>query len=733
MEPDPRVEELLAGRVHETARERQQVLERYASRDWESLAPVEQTVRRLEYLQEADMAATYAGGAEASEIRSASADAAVIGEPVPRSTGDPGEIVFEKIIGHSEVMPIRFVHTGSRVARSIGRIVSRLGRRPIGTGFLVSPRLLLTNFHVLRTRADARADLVQFNYVARPDGSSDAPLEFEFQPDVLFLGSPIEDLDCALVAVEPINSKGIKLMQFGWTKLLGRVGKEHPGERVNVIHHPGGATKQVSLRENFVALILDRHLHYMTDTAPGSSGSPVFNDEWEVVALHHAGREITDRDEVELYRAALGGSRPAGTGADDTTVIVNEGVRISQIVEWLGREAEASTGEARALLDEALASAFEASPDAESRFGPRAVGGSPVTINITVGDGSDPAITTSHRTPSTDTPGLELFKGEGQRAVLRGLAYLQRRREGAYLPTSAERDDRKNEYYGDLPAAVEAGDLSGVELYDALHERISEAGGLTVAGAFPERLEGLEALHRSAAEGGALESTLMLEDAKYDRSRAHLYTWVDIHPDRMLHCIYTGTLIAPEQLLLKDLVTELDMSDDLPRRYRNNQFLNCEHVVPQSWFDEEPVPRADLHHLFVADGAANNYRSNSAYQMLENDPAAVAGPANLPEYIPEAGLKATDPKRFQPFESKSIVARATLYFLIAHKGKLKPTVVDQPEIDLLVEWSKESEPGEYEIHRNESILDIQHNRNPLIDFPGWVDHIDFSRGVGPSD
>lgn len=28
---------------------------------------------------------------------------------------------------------------------------------------------------------------------------------------------------------------------------------------------------------------------YLTDTLPHSSGSPVFNSEWEVVALHHAG------------------------------------------------------------------------------------------------------------------------------------------------------------------------------------------------------------------------------------------------------------------------------------------------------------------------------------------------------------------------------------------------------------------------------------------------------------
>jgi len=36
-------------------------------------------------------------------------------------------------------------------------------------------------------------------------------------------------------------------------------------------------------------------MHYRTPTDPGSSGSPVFNAKWEVVALHHAGSPATPR------------------------------------------------------------------------------------------------------------------------------------------------------------------------------------------------------------------------------------------------------------------------------------------------------------------------------------------------------------------------------------------------------------------------------------------------------
>jgi V8-like Glu-specific endopeptidase len=41
-----------------------------------------------------------------------------------------------------------------------------------------------------------------------------------------------------------------------------------------------------------VVNLFEHRLQYTTDTLPGSSGSPVFNDAWKVVALHHAGGNL---------------------------------------------------------------------------------------------------------------------------------------------------------------------------------------------------------------------------------------------------------------------------------------------------------------------------------------------------------------------------------------------------------------------------------------------------------
>ena len=75
------------------------------------------------------------------------------------------------------------------------------GQAWFGTGFLVSPRLLLTNNHVLPDRDVAAASRVEFNYQRSLDGSMARSVVFELDPDTLFVSSPVKELDFALVAI----------------------------------------------------------------------------------------------------------------------------------------------------------------------------------------------------------------------------------------------------------------------------------------------------------------------------------------------------------------------------------------------------------------------------------------------------------------------------------------------------------------------------------------------------
>ncbi|HRN57357.1 MAG TPA: serine protease, partial [Agriterribacter sp.] len=62
-----------------------------------------------------------------------------------------------------------------------------------------------------------------------------------------------------------------------------------PGERVYIIGHPAGGTLQLSFQDNLLLDHEDPRIHYRTPTTGGSSGSPVFNQQWELIGLHHAG------------------------------------------------------------------------------------------------------------------------------------------------------------------------------------------------------------------------------------------------------------------------------------------------------------------------------------------------------------------------------------------------------------------------------------------------------------
>jgi endonuclease G len=56
---------------------------------------------------------------------------------------------------------------------------------------------------------------------------------------------------------------------------------------VFIIQHPDGGPKMIGLSHNLVRHVDDDVLQYWTDTKAGSSGSPVFDNRWRVVGLHH--------------------------------------------------------------------------------------------------------------------------------------------------------------------------------------------------------------------------------------------------------------------------------------------------------------------------------------------------------------------------------------------------------------------------------------------------------------
>lgn len=108
-----------------------------------------------------------------------------------------------------------------------------------------------------------------------------------------------------------MRADGGDLGPFGWNRLIEVEGKAVVGDCLSIIQHPGGELKQLALRENELVDVLEFHLHYLTDTGRGSSGSPVFNDQWEVVALHHSG--VPKRENGNIVAVGAGPPRWATT------------------------------------------------------------------------------------------------------------------------------------------------------------------------------------------------------------------------------------------------------------------------------------------------------------------------------------------------------------------------------------------------------------------------------------
>lgn len=310
-----------------------------ATRDWRTVERPERVLRRMEQLGMQEEAFTLA-------------------ESMSSGNGLIGFNPLERIIGQDQLMSSFFLPLGADRARAVGRIVTQkdIG---VGTGFLISSRLLMTNNHVIENAKIAALCRVEFDYVRRFDKGFGPTQLFRLLPGEFFLTSVTRDdlnLDYTIVAVEPVNSQGEELAGRGSIPLVSNLADLTVLEWANIIQHPGGDPQQVALRDNKVVKSLDNFIHYEADTQPGSSGSPVFNDQWQLVALHHSG--VPDEVRPRVYRLRNGDEwdrRRSLPYEQELQMwakvkwLSNEGVRIDRIIA----DARYRLGH-DALLNEAL-------------------------------------------------------------------------------------------------------------------------------------------------------------------------------------------------------------------------------------------------------------------------------------------------------------------------------------------------------------------------------------------
>lgn len=259
------------------------------------------------------------------------------GQPAVPNPAALREVVNnEDIVHRDDMVDFLFLAAGALAGKSVAKLfVPRYengvavfengkARRTLGTGWLLTDRLLMTNHHVIqfRKRGETVAtdiDLrlqgehatVKFDY----DTADDEGVDFEVEK----LEAWDKDLDFAVLRLK--TSVPRAPLQLQKVPVVFSPGMYVP---VNIIQHPSGHPKRVALRNNLLTGADPTSIRYFTDTLQGSSGSPVLDDSWQVVALHRGSDTVNG---ISFQ------------GRD--TAVVNLGTQITAILEHLNLHANA--------------------------------------------------------------------------------------------------------------------------------------------------------------------------------------------------------------------------------------------------------------------------------------------------------------------------------------------------------------------------------------------------------
>jgi len=292
------------------------------------------------------------------------------------------ENINERIILDENFLPVHFLECGWTRQKPVARV--HVTGYWWGTGFLVSRSLFMTNNHVIENETQGSAAEMEFNYQRDHDGNMLTSDTWDGDPDSYFITDPDLDYTIlrlkgrrqwsfATVPSRPYYVAGpvvphipvpqprpgpgpgplggVPMSEEALVDLLGTIfgtasiqdwmqrfyRTSHAGDtwghiplkdntiaegnRLNIIQHPSLRPKEVCVQDNKLSQIYPTAIHYYTDTEGGSSGSPVFNNSWDIVAIHHAAGDWND----------------VNNRWDD-----NEGMRIDKIIDDLQARAPAN-------------------------------------------------------------------------------------------------------------------------------------------------------------------------------------------------------------------------------------------------------------------------------------------------------------------------------------------------------------------------------------------------------
>ena len=237
-------------------------------------------------------------------------------EMVRWSVGEPSIVTegFKGLFGKASYETHDWMMKALNRARAVGRIWRN--EDGMASGFLVSQggllspkwenqQVFVTNSHVISKRPEddirtMKPEEAEITFDALHENDRKQP-RYKINKRILWES---KELDTTIVA---LNQEVKEIPDLEPAK-KGLLTDDKGKNRIYVIGHPDGKKLSFSLQDNHLLAFDETHLHYRSPTTHGSSGSALFNHEWELVGIHHSGKSRMPRLDKpqKTYRANAG-------------------------------------------------------------------------------------------------------------------------------------------------------------------------------------------------------------------------------------------------------------------------------------------------------------------------------------------------------------------------------------------------------------------------------------------
>jgi hypothetical protein len=212
----------------------------------------------------------------------------------------------EAIVHQDDTVAFGFLAAALAAGRSIGRITVprfEIGRQRVlpnggpwimnGTGWLIGKDIFITNHHVINAR-DAREAPASTADMEKQAAGATIGFDFDAEGSLtetiavskLELAEPGLDYAILRLSNAPARRQPLSINLQAVTMTPSTY------LPVNIIQHPRGKPKRIAFRNNLLSGSDADSIRYFTDTDFGSSGAPVCDDTWRVVALHRGAEQV---------------------------------------------------------------------------------------------------------------------------------------------------------------------------------------------------------------------------------------------------------------------------------------------------------------------------------------------------------------------------------------------------------------------------------------------------------